>query len=92
MEYIERNNDYINSIIKRDNDENEIIFLSLRSFNIPLGLKNAGNIYLINADRYNGEKNELNKLFDSAPEFVLWCEKHSDEQMRRKNLDFGIEI
>lgn len=92
LEYIEKNNDYISSIIKRDNIENEIVYLSLKSFNIPSGLQKAENIYLLNDDKYRGGREELDKLFDSVPEFLQWCEQHSDKQMRRKNQDFGVKI
>lgn len=92
IEYIAQNCDYINFLIKRDNPENEIIYLILDHFRLPAKLQGAHNIYQLNIHQYNGERKELDKLFDKSPLFLLWCREHSEEQMRKRNLKFSSSL
>lgn len=92
IEYIAQNCDYINFLIKRDNPENEIIYLVLDHFRLPVALQDAHNIYQLNIHKYNGERKELDKLFDQSPLFLQWCREHSEEQMRKRNLIFSSSL
>lgn len=90
VKYIVNNKEYINSIIKRANPSNEIIFLISRCVTIlpDFDFKYYKlNIYFY--PRY--VEGALRCLFDTNKDFVSYCIANFDESVRKDNLIFDLQ-
>lgn len=90
VSYISDNIDYINQVIKKENSNNEIIFMIPDFLPAP---KSLTSYYIIDRDSYfsifNSEK-ELGSLFDKNEEFITYCKNNYSEQLRKENMIFDL--
>lgn len=87
--YIQKNVDYINSIIQNTCIENDIIFL------IPYYLKIPDNFpfhyFILQLNCYPSFREGLKNLFDTNGELISYLIAHIDEGIRKNNLLFSLE-
>ena len=88
VKFIEKNRDYIYKVIKRNNSNNEIIFLILRNMR---DLPDSYIWFRLNIERYVGRHYEMRHMFDSSEDFSKYCKKYilSDKHIKR-NLEYDI--
>lgn len=71
LEYINKNNDYINSVVKQNNKTNDIIFLIPDDYSIPPDFKQK--YFLLHTIYEKDSAVALMSMFDSNKEFVKFC-------------------
>ena len=89
LAYIQYNTSRINSIIKKENKENEIIYI------LGTEIEGGGNLsapfYRSNSSYGARIKDELRKLFDSSEELVTFITSNYDENKRYRNKVFDLQ-
>lgn len=88
IKYITSNSEYINTVIKRKNIENQIIYLVPQSINIPLGFKQR--YYVLDIKKYESGNN-LHNLFDTNQEFISFCVNNYCKESRKENEIFNLK-
>ena len=90
LSYIVENEEYIDSIIKKGNTDNEILFLIPVYMEIPEKFKYV--FFKLNITCYDGGNREkLRGLFESNHEIESYCIERFDEGKRRKNILFDMQ-
>lgn len=90
LDYIWKNESYINRVIKKGNDRSEIIYLVPQYMNIPSNLKSK--YFILPINQYRGNTIVLlRSLFDDSKELVKYCIEHSDSDSRECNMMFEQE-
>lgn len=89
LEYIKSNREYIQSIIKRGNADNEIIYIISKSINGSDGLTSP--FFVVESSYAAKNKIELRALFDSNEELLNFCMSQFDEKMRYQNMVFDLQ-
>lgn len=90
LDYIWKNESYINRIIKKGNDSSEIVYLVPQYMNIPSDLKSK--YFILHINQYLGNTIDLlRSLFDDSKELVKYCIEHSDPGFRECNMMFEQE-
>lgn len=89
LDYVVNNEEYINSVIKKLNSNNEIVFL------IPQYMKVSPSFrlkyYVLKINGYQGlSKIAMRNLFDSNQDFIKWCHNNMDDNRRKDNLIFDL--
>ena len=89
LTYIQEHAEYINSIIKRRNCENKIVFI------VGNEIKNGRDLsepfYRSKASYKERLITELRKLFDSNEDLIMFILNNYDENKRYRNLVFDLE-
>lgn len=90
VSYINENREYINCILKRQNPENEIVYL------FPGFLDKASfhaNYYPLDNDEYMRDtETDLESLFDTNSEFISFCTDNYEQLTRNRNREFYLEM
>lgn len=86
VKYIARNFEYINSVIKRKNSRNEIIFLMRQDVEISETISFR---HYVMPGKWNGGPNAvIRSWFDGADEFLEYCVRRYDVMSLMKNITF----
>lgn len=88
--YITENLDYINYVIKRENINNEIIYLVDESLSVSFFPVHYYKIRDIDIVKYK-DVEDLRNLFDSNNELVDFCINNFDESIRYHNMIYYLE-
>lgn len=87
--YIQNNMQDINRIIKRQNVENEIIYIVSNSI---LGSWNLTYPFFVVTSSYEGKRlEEIRKLFDNEKKLQGFCIENFDEKKRYQNMIFDLQ-
>lgn len=90
MDYISSNFLYINQVIKKDNINNEIIYLIPQFLNIPHNLDQK--YYSLKINLYQGNYREgLRGLFDTNENFISYCLRNYPEDIYKDNIIFDLK-
>lgn len=89
--YITKNQEYINSVIKKNNCNNEIIFLIPKYLKIPMDFNSR--YYILNINIYQGNYREgLRGLFDTVTsDFIEYCFNHFSKLSYKDNVIFDLQ-
>lgn len=87
--FIHENAEYIDKVIKKENESNEIIFLIPPNIKLPYDFKQH---YFLLRNSYQGNsRKELRQLFDGMDDFISYCVEHFDDGIRKKNMIFDLQ-
>lgn len=84
IKYIVENYQQIFSVIKKNNINNEIIFLTTSNINFPKNF--SGTFFNLNIDRYIGEQYPMYHMFDNNHELVVLCKKILPQTVTETNI------
>lgn len=85
LDYIIHNKNYIQSVIKKENEHNEIIFLLLNHMKLPRSYVDG--FYNLGIDVYCGNgSTALRSMCDNCEMFLDFCRSNYDEQRRKDNV------
>lgn len=88
LEYIQNNNRHIESIIKKGNPDNEIIYIVSK---VIAGSEGLCSPFFVVDSLYNPKNRiELRALFDSNEALLNFCINNMDEKIRYKNIVFDL--
>lgn len=73
ISYIEENRQYIYDVVKKDNADNEIIFLLLDTMK---GMPNDFLWFRLDIGQYVGKTYKMRTMFDTSKEFSKYCQQH----------------
>ena len=90
LEFIQREEAYINQVIKRYNKDNEIIYVIPNFLSIP-NTKESTFFQLAIDGYFEAERTILYELFDSNKELITFCVDNIDSSRRKDNLLFNLE-
>ncbi len=88
IEYIDRHSEYIQSVIKKNCNENEIVFLVKNEIGrLPLKFRS----FIFNPYKTGGNREALRSYFDGAEEFLDFCASHYDSRKLLRNVAFDAK-
>lgn len=89
LAYIQNNSQYIDSIIKKNNINNDIIYIVSHLIN---GSEDLSKPFFVVKTSYAAKnKIELRGLFDSNEELINYCINNFDEKIRYRNMVFDLQ-
>ncbi len=89
LDFIKSNMEYINSIIKKSNDNNEIIYIA--SSILSAGQEISYPFFVVESMNEGGNEGEIRKLFDSNTQLKDFIVNHFNETVRYKNMVFDLQ-
>ena len=97
IEFIQKNTDYIDQVIKSSNPENTIMYIYLNQWRMDIyhlideKMRKKWFFWGIDLKDYSGSsKNELMALFDSNPELLFYCRNILSESQRKDNIIYEL--
>ncbi len=88
IEYIDRHSEYIESVIKKNCSENEILFLVKNEIGRqPLNFRS----FVLPQYKPGGNREALRSYFDGAEEFLNFCAHHYDSGKLLRNVAFDAQ-
>lgn len=89
LAYIQTNMQHVNRIIKKQNAENEIVYIVSNCISGSNGLSYP---FFVVDSSYKGERiEEIRKLFDNNMELQAFCTENFDEKKRYQNMIFDLQ-
>lgn len=88
--YIIENLEYINYVIKKQNPNNEIVYLVEDSISVSSCIGHYYRIKNVDIIKYKNV-DDLRNLFDTSYEFIDFCKNNFDESLRYHNLVYYLE-
>lgn len=88
LDFIVKNHKQINSIIRKCNNENTIIYLIYKDLIIPSTFKEH---YYITEFRQGTTYDTLRNIFDKSEDFISYCLENYDTKLQSSNLLFDLK-
>ncbi len=82
IDYINHNRDTIESILKKSNEKNSVVFLLLDSMQPPIW----GTYFYLHIDQYIGQTYKMLTMFDRSAELMNFCADVIDSESKQKNF------
>lgn len=89
MEYIKSNYEYINKVIKKNQENNQIVFLIEKGLEVD---EFPFRFYEMNSNMSGTTRLTLRSFFDGCPEFAEFCLRHFSYEKVVKNIIFDNEM